>query len=89
MVESKAGVNNKDKEGLTPLHFAVQQGNLELVRYLVESAAGVNNRDNEGLTPLHFAVQQGNLEVERYLVESKADVKGEMQKTGVCDCRLI
>lgn len=28
----------KDKEGMTPLHYAVQSGNLNLVKFLVEEA---------------------------------------------------
>jgi ankyrin repeat protein len=28
----------KDKEGMTPLHFAAQSGNLNLVKFLIEEA---------------------------------------------------
>jgi ankyrin repeat protein len=48
-------VSGKDNAGLTPLHWAVSRGNLEMVKLLLGAKADVNARANDGWTPLHEA----------------------------------
>ncbi len=56
-IKCQADVNAADKEGLTPLHEAVIQGNLEMMDYLIEHGANVNCQDKQKRTPLHYAVK--------------------------------
>ncbi|MGM0667561.1 MAG: ankyrin repeat domain-containing protein, partial [Bacteroidota bacterium] len=44
-----------DVEGWAGIHYAVSNGNKELVRFLVEKGADVNAKTKEGLTPLSLA----------------------------------
>ena len=47
----------RDKKGVTPLHWAANNGNAAAVRALLEAGADPNARDDEhGDTPLHYAV---------------------------------
>ena len=48
-----ADVNVKNEaRGLTPLHFATQNGQKEIVELLIADGADVNAKMNNGMTPL-------------------------------------
>ena len=66
----------KDEEGRTALHYAYEEGHLEIVKGLVVFG-GVNERDNEGNTPLHHAAIKGKIDVVEYLVRHGGTVKGK------------
>ncbi|XP_043472529.1 putative ankyrin repeat protein RF_0381 [Leptopilina heterotoma] len=62
----------------TPLHFAVQNGNVEIIKILLEKGAVVNATNKELNTPLHIAVSDKyNLSesVIQLLLENGADIK--------------
>jgi len=44
-----------DVEGWAPIHYAVSNGNEDLVRFLVKNGSNVNARTKDGLTPLSIA----------------------------------
>lgn len=48
-----------DEDGLTPLHMAVIQGNLNLVNLLLANKADVNVLDSEGHSVVHWATGEG------------------------------
>jgi len=48
-------VDAKDNKGWTPLHWATQEGCLEVAKILVSFGADVNAKDNAGWTPLNCA----------------------------------
>ena len=57
---------NKDQgktdDGATPLYVAAEEGQLEVVRFLVESGANRDQaRTDNGMTPLFIAAQMGTL----------------------------
>jgi adenylate kinase len=57
-------VNEKDKNGNSPLHIATQNGHLEIVNFLFKQAGiRVNAQNNKGHTPLHMAIQYNYREV--------------------------
>ena len=43
--EHNANVNAIDKQGSTPLHWACQKGNVEMIEYLIKHKAKVNTVD--------------------------------------------
>ena len=65
----RTGVINpvRRKDGLTPLHTAAGEGNLEFVRYIAEQLEDKNPAMNNGATPLLIASQQGHLEIVKYI----------------------
>ncbi|KAI6773002.1 hypothetical protein HG530_003960 [Fusarium avenaceum] len=67
---SGADVNLKDKDGRTPIFYAVWSGNVEIVQRLVKEGASINIRDILGVTPVTYAVSNGNHEVVKILLEA-------------------
>ena len=58
---------------MTPLHFAVDRGEVDIVKQLLDSGAEVNAQDSSGETPLMLAVTCEHLELVRILLEHGAD----------------
>lgn len=58
----------------TPLHVAVDQGNLALAKFLLENKADVNSLNRKGGAPLAIAVEKGDLDLAKLLLDHGADV---------------
>ena len=55
LLEEGHPVNALDPRfGLTPLHFAVRNGRVEIARLLIESGASLNQPSAQGITPLEW-----------------------------------
>ncbi|XVF52529.1 hypothetical protein PTKIN_Ptkin05aG0025700 [Pterospermum kingtungense] len=62
-------VRVKGREGVTPLHRVVQQGNLQLLKeFLSASPCSIVDTTNHGETALHVAVKEGNGEALKSLL---------------------
>ena len=66
-------VNRMSPIGLTALHQAALDGNLDCANTLVLNGADVNTQDCEGWTPLHAAAIEGHAEFVRFLLLANAD----------------
>jgi ankyrin repeat protein len=71
---NKQTVKERDQHGNTPLHYAIESGDIGLVRLLIEQGADVNAVNKEGVTPLIKAAQFGQTEIVKFLHEHGADV---------------
>lgn len=59
LVEKGANVNEKDDNGITPLHIAAEEigvDHTKIIEYLLENGADPNVKNKEGETPVHVAV---------------------------------
>jgi hypothetical protein len=72
-----ADVNEKNKQGWTPLHFATVRGKTECAEVLIAKGAELNPRTGTEKTPLHFAASRGFLEITVLLVESGGDITAQ------------
>jgi ankyrin repeat protein len=62
LIQEGAGIDFRDAEGTTVLHWAAKTGNSELVDLLLsQNSIDVNSRNENGLTPLHFACSRHSL----------------------------
>src|SRR4051794_609860 len=66
-------MNAPDQRGNTPMHYAADNRELEIVKLLVENGAELNALDATKWTPLHYAIF-GQLEMVNYLLKSGADI---------------
>lgn len=62
-------VDLEDRNGCTPLFYAIRQGHNEIVKMLLQNNANPNHRDQKGRLPAHCACALGNLECLKYLKE--------------------
>jgi len=78
-------VNERDRFGRTPLHWAAQEGHAEIAEYLIAEGARIDVKDKPplGCTPLHVAVGCGQETVVRVLLDDGAslDVRDEQGRT--------
>ena len=63
----------KQQGGLTALHFAAREGDLDSVKALVEAGADVNEVSEFGWTPLLTATQNRYYQMGKYLLEHGAN----------------
>ncbi|XP_053322889.1 transient receptor potential cation channel subfamily A member 1 [Spea bombifrons] len=63
-------VNYTDNEKSSPLHIAVQNGGLEIVKALVSYGAKVDLKQNDNATALHFAATQGATQIVKFMISS-------------------
>jgi len=52
-----ANVNEKNEDGLTPLHLAVKSGHKRIVELLIAKGADVNAKDTRGGTSLDYSTE--------------------------------
>ena len=71
VVEAGAAVNAPQQQGFTPLHEAVNQGNLELTRYLLAHGADPKQQNDAGVSPIGLAAEKGLGDVLRALKGAK------------------
>lgn len=71
LLDNSADANSilDDKESLLPLHLAVREGKISVVRALLEYGADVDRQNDEGWTALHEAANMGFDEVVRLLID--------------------
>lgn len=83
------GIDVKDKdEGRTGLHWAVSEGHIAMVKYLLERGANPNVSDNIGWTPLMSACSMGRQDIAEALIEklkeSPSSFKIDQKNNGGC-----
>jgi ankyrin repeat protein len=83
IIEQKYPLNRFDDLGMTPLHYAVQNNRLEVVKQLIEAGANVNAHDERvsGNTPLSDCARESTYEMAKMLIDAGADptIRGWMQ----------
>lgn len=68
----------RDRQAYTPLHFAVQSNNIEVVKFLIEEVK-VNKqaKNNQGRSAFYIACKVDGLEVIKYLVDGGCDINSK------------
>jgi len=83
LIEREYPLNRFDDLGKTPLHYAVHDNRLEVVKRLIEAGADVNAHDERviGNTPLNDYARGCSFEMAKVLIDAGADptIRGWMQ----------
>ena len=66
-----------DRAGRFPIHYAVLENDLSLLKELIEAGADVNASDKNGFTPLHFAAQNNDVRMADYLISQGAALESK------------
>ena len=91
LIERKYPFNRFDDLGKTPLHYAVQDNRLEVVKRLIEAGANVDAHDERviGNTPLSDYAHECTYEMAKVLIDAGADptIRGWMQMNALDHAR--
>lgn len=77
LIREGYNVNEKDKDGFTPLMYAIAMNNEEIIDTLIKTNANVNERDKSGLTVLMHSSAAGNPKVLGKLLAAGAELEAE------------
>ena len=69
-----ANINTTTVDGVTPLMYAAESGNLALLQILVKRGANLNKKPIDGATALIVASRNNHYEIAEYLAINKADL---------------
>lgn len=61
LLKSGCDIRQKDSDGSTPLHCAIQGGSVDIVNFLINNGANPLEKDNNGDTAIHHAVFSGKV----------------------------
>ncbi|CAH0005090.1 unnamed protein product [Clonostachys byssicola] len=73
--EEPWAIDQPDRYGMAPIHYASMDGDLEILKMLIWAEADVNICDLDGLTPLMFAALNGHIDCIRLLVDSECNIE--------------
>ncbi|XP_071521421.1 uncharacterized protein Mbs isoform X13 [Panulirus ornatus] len=74
LLEKGADIDTANVDGLTALHAACIDDNLDMVEFLVDQGTDVNRGDMEGWTPLHATASCGFNSIAKFLIDRGADL---------------
>lgn len=78
LLKGLCGVNDRNKNGWSPIIIAAYHGNIDVVKFLLDRGANINDCNNNGTSVLMYAkdfcIQSGNKELFEFLVSNGADL---------------
>lgn len=87
-------LDTRDRDMRIPLHYAIENQNVRIVKLLLEYGSNVNITDRNGYNSLHLAVKSRNYSICEYIIDKIADVNSRY-KTGesalhiACNLQLV
>ena len=71
---------NADIGGRSPLHYAADFGQTEVLQYLVSKGANANAKDKHGITVILAAIWEGHTDCVKFLIQKVfSDGRNEMK----------
>ncbi|GFQ69285.1 hypothetical protein TNCT_640441 [Trichonephila clavata] len=77
ILEYRAVINARDRNGCSPLHWIAYHGNQRVLRQILEVGVDITPISNKGNTALHIAVSRGHTEIVEIMLQR---VKGSKLK---------
>jgi ankyrin repeat protein len=63
-------IDIKDNAGQIPLHYAIKNNKIEIIKLLLKNKSNVNIHNNDGYNSLHLAIRKKNLEVCKMIIDN-------------------
>ena len=73
VIRNSTDLNAKDQYGLTLLHYAVLDENIDIMMVLLDNGANIDIENNDKETPLYLAFMNGKAESVKFLIEREAE----------------
>ena len=73
LIKAGVDINRADSMGFTPLHIAVQKGNIKLTKMLLKNGADINAKDNFGNNAIRSSKLTAPVDLFELLLEYGAD----------------
>lgn len=85
LIKKDAQVDAKEKTygGRTALLWAVQNGHIKIVEYLLKNKADPNFKTSDGFTALDIACGEGRLKIAKLLIKHGADINAKVANGSV------
>jgi len=74
LIDHGADVNEINRQGDTPLIYAIRKGKIEVIKALIKHGADINRKTNFGSTPLITALFEKNDTIVKYLLNHGVDI---------------
>ncbi|MBA94497.1 MAG: hypothetical protein CMP21_01880 [Rickettsiales bacterium] len=68
LLDENMRLNTTDAFGWTPLHHAINRGNLDIIKQLVAKKVALNVRNKDGHTPLQLAIMKSRSDIVKFLL---------------------
>jgi len=68
-IESQGTNVNVDIDGRSPLHYAADYGQTEVLQYLVSKGANINTKDKHGISVILAAIWEGHIDCVKFLIQ--------------------
>ncbi|XP_055848926.1 putative ankyrin repeat protein RF_0381 [Episyrphus balteatus] len=75
---------NKRMPSNTPLHLAIENGDLKLTEMLLDNGADINANNVNGLSPLVLAISKKKEEIIDLIIRKRSDCINDRCKEGIC-----
>ncbi len=80
LIETKADLNRQGKNKNTPLTYAAEIGDIQIIETLIQAGADIEARGGSySATPLYYAAKAGHAEVVQRLLEAGAKTEARDQ----------
>lgn len=73
LLKQKVDVNASDYEGRTPLHYAIHENDIDMVKILIEAGSNSNHRDASGCIPLSLLIDSDDFDMVKTLLDNGSD----------------
>ena len=67
------GIDATDGDARTALISAVNENNLDFIKWLLDHGANINHQDRTGYSALHFIAQDKQVDLAKYFLDKGAD----------------
>jgi ankyrin repeat protein len=78
LLKQRSDVNSQEADGMTALHWAVRNNDVETAQLLIRAGANVRAANRYGVTPIALAAESGNATLIEALLKAGADANASL-----------